>query len=152
MLPLIQWKQMYKTTIVSKTQRCHETPHRLHTSPKYRSIRYKKGSNRRVQSVNACDASTSTDMTWLEWRFEVVVVLSAAGHFRCVVCGRSSEHCWLSACHRSIQLIQLNQQPNRVIAHWLKVRWKQPCFNAQNIAISGTGGELVWPVWSFMTP
>jgi len=32
----------------------------VRTGPKYRSIRYKKGSsNRRVQSVNACDASTS---------------------------------------------------------------------------------------------
>jgi len=27
------------------------------------AIRYKKGSNRRVQSVNACDVSTSTDLT-----------------------------------------------------------------------------------------
>ena len=41
-----------------------------------------KGSNWCVQSVNACDAGTSTDLTWLEQRFEVVVVLSAAGRFR----------------------------------------------------------------------
>ena len=64
-------------------QTCGVTKHRTgRTGPKYRSVRYKKGSNRRVQSVNTCDASTITDLTWFEWRFEIVVVLSAAGLIR----------------------------------------------------------------------
>ena len=116
------------------------TKHR--TGPKYRSIRYKKGSNRRVQTVNTCDASTSSIATALRSRGSPIghqslsLVRFAAAARSTVDCQRaigrfslfSWIHQWYNDTDRPAQACTLaflvcHPQKNCKILSWERPAW-----------------------------